>query len=98
MPFPRKVSNSLSTFVASVFAGRRIVDSQSGFRLFSKRFLEKSDLKSFGYGVETEILLTTAQNKFKVETIPVTVIYRRKKNVNFPKDLKIIISILKTIF
>ena len=40
MPFARKVSNSLTSFVSSVFCGVRILDSQSGYRLIPTAILK----------------------------------------------------------
>jgi glycosyltransferase involved in cell wall biosynthesis len=75
MPFPRKVSNSLSTFVASVFAGRRIVDSQSGFRLIPTRVLRSLRLVSNRYDLEPELIIRAARAGFQIRGIPITTIY-----------------------
>lgn len=75
MPFPRKVSNSLSTFVASVFAGRRITDSQSGFRLVPTRILRSLQLVSNRYDLEPELIIRAARAGFQIRGIPITTIY-----------------------
>lgn len=75
MPLPRKISNSLSTFVASVFAGRRIVDSQSGFRLIPTRVLRSLQLVSNRYDLEPELIIRACRAGFQIKGIPITTIY-----------------------
>lgn len=98
MPFLRRIGNEFFSWLISKKIGRKISDSQSGFRLLSRKFLEKSNFKSNSYGIETEILLVAAKNGFQIKTLPISTVYLSKKNINFLKDFKIIISILKEIF
>jgi len=99
MPFLRRTGNIFFSWLISKKIGQKILDSQTGFRLFSKRFLEKSDFKSNSYGIETEILLSAPQDGFQIKTIPISTIYPKdKKWFNFLKDFKITVSILGEIF
>lgn len=75
MPFPRKVSNSLSTFVASVFAGCRIEDSQCGFRLIPTRVLRALELDSNHYDLEPELIIRAARAGFRIRGIAIATIY-----------------------
>ncbi len=75
MPFPRKISNSLSTFVASVFAGRRIEDSQCGFRLIPTRILRSLQLDSSHYDLEPELVIRAARAGFTIRGIAISTIY-----------------------
>ena len=75
MPFQRKVSNSLSTFVVSVFAGRRILDSQCGFRLVPTRILRSLRLDSSHFDLEPELLIRAARAGFRLRSIPIKTIY-----------------------
>lgn len=95
MPFLRRAGNFFVSSLVSVKIGQKIIDSQSGFRLFSRRFLDKLKLDSIGYGVETELLLSAAKNRFSITTIPISVNYINKNQINFLKDAKIIVSIIE---
>lgn len=94
MPFLRQIGNSAVSWLISRKIGQKIYDTQSGFRLFSGKFLENFKPESSGYGVETEIILAAAKNKFKIAAIPVSTVYRNKNSVNFLKDARIISSII----
>ncbi len=97
MPRLRRIGNRLASWLVSKKIGQKISDSQSGFRLLSKKFLEDLDLEEGGYTIETEILLKAAQNKFQIKDVPILTIYRNKKYLNFFKEFKRIISFLKYI-
>ncbi len=57
MPFDRYLSNQYSSLVASVAAGRRLRDSQSGYRLIRCGLLDKLHLHTDRYETETELLI-----------------------------------------
>ncbi len=76
MPFDRYLSNSYSSLVASVAAGKRIRDSQSGYRLLRVSLLKKMRLRSRKYETETEILIQAVRFlRARVGEIPIAVSY-----------------------
>lgn len=75
MPLSRRISNSLSTFVASIFAGSRIADSQCGFRLIPTRVLRSLELDSRHYDLEPELIIRAARAGFKIRGIAISTIY-----------------------
>ncbi len=75
MPFPRKVSNSLSSFVASLAGTARFKDSQSGFRYIPASVLREVELNSSKYDLEPELLIRAARLGYRVRAIPVRTIY-----------------------
>jgi len=98
MPFLRRAGNTFFSWLISLRIGQKISDSQTGFRLISKRFLEKSNFKSDSYGIETEVLLSAPQDGFQIKTIPTSTIYLKdRKRSSFLKDIKIITSIFREI-
>jgi len=50
---------------------RRVIDAQSGFRGYSRKAIEKLDLKDEGMGVSTEILLQARKRKLTIKEVPV---------------------------
>jgi glycosyltransferase involved in cell wall biosynthesis len=80
MPFPRFVTNFLTSLIISVIAGKRIYDSQSGYRLIPICDFKKMRLKSKEYQLESEILLKGARLGFNFYEIPIPTIYAGSKS------------------
>jgi glycosyltransferase involved in cell wall biosynthesis len=75
MPFPRFMANTSSSLVASILAGMRINDSQSGYRFIKKNLIEKINLKDGRFQMETEIIVKAARAGFSVGEVPIRTIY-----------------------
>jgi len=60
------------------------VDSQSGFRAISRKALEKLDLNSTDYSVETDMIVKVKEEELKIIEVPISVRYdvpkKHKKN------------------
>jgi glycosyltransferase involved in cell wall biosynthesis len=80
MPWHRRRLNALSNRTISKICGRRILDSQCGFRLYSKKLIQTlaDELKSHRYELETEILIKAARRGMKIEMAPVSTIYSKQ--------------------
>jgi len=57
MPIQRRLSNFITTKVLNKVFKVPVTDSQSGFRAFKRKVLEKITFKDNRYGAETEILI-----------------------------------------
>jgi glycosyltransferase involved in cell wall biosynthesis len=75
MPFLRWLTNNLTSMLISIFAGRRIRDSQSGYRMLSFDFLSRMTVVSVKYDFESELLFQTGLLGVKVAEVPVTTVY-----------------------
>ncbi len=75
MPFARWMTNNLTSLIVSVFAGRRIRDSQSGYRMLSSEVLKRFRLRSFRYDFESEQLLQTGLVGARVGEAEISTIY-----------------------
>ncbi len=80
MPFHRRLSNTLTSFLVSVRTGQRMLDSQCGFRLIRRQVLSKIQLVSHGFEAETEFLLRAAKQNFKVSFVPIETIYNGERS------------------
>lgn len=80
MPLARKISNTLSTFVTSVFAGVRVHDSQCGFRLIPTRVLRSLNLVSRYYELEPELIIRAARAGYRFRDIPIKTIYNNSSS------------------
>lgn len=95
MPIHRILSNSITSFLVSARTGRKIPDSQCGFRLIGMDVLAEITVNSAGFEAETEFLIRAVRKGFTVEFVPVETIYDGEKShmqnwkttVNFIKVL-----------
>lgn len=70
MPFYRKLGNKFFVFLVNLFWGMNYSDLCYGYRSFRKDCIKKLDLKSEGFGIETEISIKAAKKKLKVLEVP----------------------------
>jgi glycosyltransferase involved in cell wall biosynthesis len=55
-----------------LLTGTAITDSQSGYRAMKREVLKKPKLKSGGYEIESEMLVKTAKEGFRVAEVPIS--------------------------
>jgi glycosyltransferase involved in cell wall biosynthesis len=67
----RRLANRFSAWSISKAAGKRITDSQSGFRLYSANLLRNVRLRTEGFDLESEVIVRAGVGGFKVLTIPI---------------------------
>lgn len=80
MPLIRLVTNRFMSWVISKIAHQQIPDTQCGFRLIRKSVLEKLDLKSRKYEIESEVLIKASRLGAKIESVPIKTIYAGAKS------------------
>jgi glycosyltransferase involved in cell wall biosynthesis len=66
--FGVKIFNSIIQMLVGVY----VTDSQSGYRVMKREVLKVQHLKSCGYEIETEMLVKTAKNHFRVFEVPIS--------------------------
>ena len=71
----RKIGIKTITGITNISTGLKISDSQSGFRAYNKKVLEKIIPTEFGMGVSTEILIKSKKENFRITEIPITISY-----------------------
>ena len=52
-----------------------MTDSESGYRAFSRKAIEKLDLREAGFAVETEMIMQAADRGLSIAEVPITVEY-----------------------
>lgn len=80
MPWGRLVVNKFMSWFISKIAGQWIPDTQCGFRLIKRNALEKLDLNTRKYEIESEILIKASRLGFKIESVPIESIYLGEKS------------------
>lgn len=80
MPAVRKLTNKLTSFVGSWLVGRRIEDSQSGFRLITSDVLRSVTLETDRFEMESELLVKAGKAGFRIVSVPIRTIYGQEKS------------------
>jgi glycosyltransferase involved in cell wall biosynthesis len=75
MPGLRAFTNFVTSLVTSCIAGRRITDSQSGFRLFRMATAGTLVMAGSRFEGETEVLVKAARKGMAIREVPITTIY-----------------------
>lgn len=76
MPPIRRLANELGGRALSWAIGRRIPDNQSGFRLVSRRLMEKLvDGHEAGFEFEVEMITTAVRDEYAIVWFPIRTIY-----------------------
>ena len=78
LPTYRKLGIKAITNLVNSNTGNKITDSQSGFRGYDKKTLEKIIPSESGMGVSTEILIKSNKYEFKIIEVPITIIYEKE--------------------
>jgi len=80
MPFIRALTNRFMSWMISLLSKQEIPDTQCGYRLIKRQVLEKIELKTSNFEIETEILINASRMGFKVASVPIKTIYRGEKS------------------
>jgi hypothetical protein len=83
MPATRLLGNRVSTFFVGLFCGGSVLDSQCGYRLYSRRLLEHLPLSGGRFEAETEWLMRAYLLGAAVQWVPVETIYYNGHRSNF---------------
>ena len=84
IPEYRKIGINIITKVTNAGLKKKITDSQSGFRAYSKDLISKLDISDMGMGISTEILIKTNSLGFRITEIPITILYEGKTSTQNP--------------
>ena len=97
IPKYRKIGIKAITKLTNVTGGTKITDSQSGFRAYNKKILDKIRPQESGMGISTEILIKVQKADFKISEVPITILYNGNTSTDNPisHGSTVILSTLK---
>ena len=70
--------NKLFNLIIVLLTGRRVTDSQTGFRAYKKKIIKEIEITSNGYEVETELTVKSLKNGYIIHEEPIT--FERRKD------------------
>lgn len=94
-----RLMNYLFNLSLFLMTGKRVTDSQTGFKAIRKQTLEKLNLTSMGFEIESEITAKGVRDGFKFEEVPVTMRPRYfilSKFKEFRDGYRILSTIIRT--
>lgn len=80
MPYHRRFSNRITSFMLSKKTGIKIYDSQSGFRAYTADVLKNVNTIMNGFEAESEILVKAIRDNFTVGFADIPTIYGNEKS------------------
>lgn len=98
-PTYRKFGMAILDYI-TVFAGsEKTSDSQSGFRAYSRKAIEKIKINGDGMSVGSEILLSAKEQNLKISEVPITCRYDQGESSQNPisHGLNVITGICETV-
>jgi glycosyltransferase involved in cell wall biosynthesis len=78
IPFKNWYYNQVANLVTSVFTGKWVYDSQSGFKVFNRNALNRIIIEHDKYEHCSEIFIKAHEYKLKVIDVPIRVYYREE--------------------
>ena len=95
------IGNHLFNFLILALTGKKISDSQTGFRGYRREVIREMKLRSDGYEVESELTVKALKNGFKTREAPITCLRRsagHSKLRSFSDGFRIFKAILEANF
>ena len=77
MPWKSRFGNTMTVAITAAILGRRIDDTQSGYRIHSRRFVEAilASVTGGRYETEMEILVKAIREGYRIVSVPIATIY-----------------------
>ncbi len=101
MPWPRRVTNRVMSWVLSMLIGQRVPDTQCGYKLLTKEALRQLKPVTSGYDFDSEILLLASRTGARIRPVPITSIYGDQDSAIRPwrdtvRFLKLLVRFVRT--
>jgi glycosyltransferase involved in cell wall biosynthesis len=74
-PFYRRIGQKTLLFSTRTLSGRKLTDSECGFRALSQKAIDAISINENGFAVETEMIGAAAQKGLKIVQVPISNIY-----------------------
>jgi glycosyltransferase involved in cell wall biosynthesis len=76
IPSYRRVGQKVLLFSNRFLTSKKITDSESGFRAFSRKAIAEMELNQQGFAVESEMIAVAEEKKLKITEVPISVQYQ----------------------
>ena len=101
MPSYRKIGNKVLDELSKTASNLNLRDTQSGFRAYSKKAIEKIDFKNNGFVADSEILIDASTKDLTISEQHVTVLYNTGNRTSTQNPIRhgssVLISLLEMV-
>jgi len=95
MPLPRIASNATTSKIVSIFTQQKILDSQSGYRLYNLDAIKDFEFITKRYQFETEVIMKISKVGGLIDFVPIDTIYSgQKSHISHLRDIKNFVNIV----
>ncbi|MDD5041794.1 MAG: glycosyltransferase family 2 protein [Candidatus Peribacteraceae bacterium] len=97
IPLIRRFFNAIGNLVTFATTGRWVNDSQCGFKIFGPRAVREVSIRMSGYEFCTELVRESVQHKWRIEELPIKVLYSQytlAKGQSFANGIRTALRIL----
>lgn len=97
MPIFKRVGNWGLNLVTFILSGHWTTDSQSGMKAFSKRAMREITLKTCGFEVCSEIIMSAKSKRLKICEVPINTIYdgySQKKGQSIFNGVNLVVKLI----
>ena len=84
IPFYRRVGQKVLLHSTRALSGKKLSDTESGFRCFSKKAIDALELKENGMAVSAETIAEAARKSLKVAEVPISITYTKDSSTLNP--------------
>lgn len=97
MPRYRRFGSRVLNFFTNAAAGNKVADTQSGFRAYSRKAVQKIKITEMGIGVDSQILMDAAGKGLMVVEVPTCCSYEGETSTYNPlrHALNVMVSIVR---
>jgi len=75
IPLYRRIGQKVISYFSYILSGKKLSDSESGFRVFSRKAINMLELREDGMSVSAETIANAAEKGLKITEIPISIIY-----------------------
>lgn len=75
IPRYRRVGQGVISYFSRILSGQKVADSESGFRVFSRKAIASLELKESGMAVSAETIAQAAESGLKITERPISIRY-----------------------
>lgn len=84
IPLYRRIGQKVLLHSTHLLSGKRLSDSESGFRVFSKKAIDVLELRENGMAVSAETIAEAAAKDLKVTEVPISITYTKDSSTLNP--------------
>jgi len=77
IPRYRRIGQKVLSYSSLALSGKRVTDSECGFRALSSKAIAELKLKQKGFAIETEMISAATKRGLKIMEVPISAIYTK---------------------